>query len=84
MQTALRKIGNSVGMIVPAAILGEIGATVGASLDLRVENGKIIATPVSGVRAGWATAAATLRDEPSTDIDAWQGFANEDDSTLAW
>lgn len=84
MQTALRKIGNSVGMIVPASILGEIGATAGAALDLRVEDGKIIATPVESVRAGWAAAAATLSGETVDDAAAWQGFANEDDAALTW
>lgn len=84
MQTALRKIGNSVGMIVPASILGEIGATAGAALDLRVEDGRIIATPVDSVRAGWATAAAALSDETVDDADAWQGLTNEDDAALTW
>ncbi|WP_242140420.1 hypothetical protein [Sphingomonas sp. TREG-RG-20F-R18-01] len=84
MRTALRKIGNSVGMIVPASILGEIGATAGATLDLRVEDGKIIATPVAGAHAGWAAVAATLADQTADDADAWQGFANEDDAALTW
>ena len=30
MQTSLRKMGNSVGMIVPKAVLQEIGLSVGA------------------------------------------------------
>ena len=61
MRTSLRKMGNSTGMIVPRSILGAIGATTGAAMDLRVEDGKLIVTPAERVaRDGWAEAAAGL------------------------
>ncbi len=84
-QTALRKMGNSTAMIVPRSILSEIGVTTGAAMDLRVEHGRLIATPVQqDVRQGWAEAAARIGarvDEAAAD---WQGFGNEDDADLTW
>jgi antitoxin MazE len=85
MQTALRKMGNSTGMIVPRSILGQIGVTTGAAMDLRVEDGKLIATPVRTERRdGWATAAAAVGADDTGDEAAWQGFGNEDDAELTW
>lgn len=54
----LRKIGNSVGMTVPASILGKIGASAEAPLDLRVEGRRIVVTPVQTERRGGRAAAA--------------------------
>lgn len=83
MRTSLRKMGNSTGMIVPRSILGQIGVTTGAAMDLRVEDGKIIASPVTQVRrAGWAIAAEAIADEAADD--EWTGFGNEDDAALTW
>jgi antitoxin MazE len=82
MQAALRKIGNSTGLIVPRALLAEIGVTSGAAMDLRVEDGRLIATPlVAAPRAGWAEGAAAVAVE---DHDDWQGFANGGDADLLW
>ena len=54
MQTSLRKMGNSTGMILPKAILDELGLASGAKVDLRVEHGKVVAEPVKRkVREGW-------------------------------
>ena len=54
MQTALRKIGNSRGVLIPAALLAacEIGDTV----EMRVENNRIIIEPIAPQhRLGWFT-----------------------------
>jgi antitoxin MazE len=83
MQTALRKMGNSTGLIVPRALLGEIGVATGATMELRVEDGKLIATPVTRPkRAGWAVAAEQIENEDIADD--WRGFANEGDAELEW
>jgi antitoxin MazE len=85
MQSALRKMGNSTGLIVPRALLGEIGVTTGATMDLKVEDGKLIATPVRKLREGWAedaerVAAFGLTEEESD----WLGFGNDGDDELTW
>jgi antitoxin MazE len=85
MQTALRKMGNSTGIILPRAILGQIGLEIGASMELQVEAGRIIATPVrGGARQGWAVAAAEVAMETHPDESAWQNFGNEQDDELTW
>jgi antitoxin MazE len=82
MQASLRKIGNSTGLLVPRALLGELGVAAGTALDLRIEEGRLVATPVGQTRAGWREAAAALADE--TLDPAWSAFGNEDDGELAW
>ena len=84
-QTALRKMGNSTGMILPRAILSEIGVTTGAAMDLRVEDGKLIATPVKAKgREGWAAAAAGIAAHEDSAEAEWQGFGNEGDADITW
>lgn len=85
MQTALRKMGNSVGMIVPKALLKELGATAGTPMDVRVEEGRVIATPLRRVREGWEEAAAAVAAaEEDPDEAAWLAFGNEGDDELVW
>ena len=84
MQTSLRKMGNSTGMIVPRALLNELQADVGTTIELKVEDGKLIATPASvNPRAGWAEDAAALGDETEEEME-WSRFGNEADADLKW
>lgn len=84
-QTALRKMGNSAGMIVPRSILGQIGVSIGAAMDLTVEDGKLIATPIcKGHRAGWTEAAQDIALHEDTEAPAWRDFGNEGDGDLTW
>jgi antitoxin MazE len=84
MRTALRKMGNSAGMIVPKAILSEIGSAIGEELDIKVESGRIVAAPVRGaVRGGWAEAAQALA-QTDDDAPVWPDFANDEDESLEW
>lgn len=86
MHSVLRKMGNSTGLIVPKAVLREAGIESGTTLDLIVEDGRIIASPVRDhPRAGWAEAAALIAADPETeDKAAWRSFANEADADLTW
>ena len=86
MQTALRKMGNSTGMILPKPILQELGVESGAAMDVVVENGRVIATPVKRkLREGWAEAAARIGVVPLTqEEEDWLGFGNDDDENLEW
>ncbi len=85
MQTALRKMGNSVGMIVPKAILQELGAAVGTPMDVRVEDGRVVATPVRKVREGWAEDAARLAELGLTDEEReWLDTPLDDSAEWDW
>lgn len=86
MRVKLRKMGNSTGLIVPKAVLREAGIASGTTLDLIVEDGRIIASPVRDhPRAGWAETAALIAADPEpADEAAWRGFANEGDADLKW
>jgi len=85
MQTALRKMGNSTGILLPRSILGQIGLTIGAAMDLRVEDGKLIGTPVTSDRRDqWAMAAAAIADDENAEEEAWRDFGNDDDEDFVW
>lgn len=86
MQSALRKMGNSTGLIVPSAVLHEAGLACGAVLEVAVEDGRIVATPVvATTRAGWAADAAALAATAVTAEEAeWLALPNEGDAELTW
>ncbi|MBC8951627.1 AbrB/MazE/SpoVT family DNA-binding domain-containing protein [Xenorhabdus sp. PB62.4] len=45
MSTAIKKWGNSQGIIIPTNILKKADLKIGEALDMQVESGKIILTP---------------------------------------
>ena len=84
MRVALRKMGNSSGLIIPKPFLTEIGAHVGGELDVTVEDGRIVIAAVARrPREGWAEASQELADA-GDDALVWPEFGNADDETLTW
>lgn len=70
MRSALKKIGNSSGLIIPKPLLLEIGAEAGDAVEIEVEDGRLVVTRVfKTVREGWAAASKEL---------GLQGFSEED------
>ena len=51
MRTSLRKVGNSRGIIIPAALLAACGMS--DEVDIRLEGKNLLIAPVSKLRAGW-------------------------------
>ncbi|MBY0620682.1 AbrB/MazE/SpoVT family DNA-binding domain-containing protein [Sphingomonas ursincola] len=86
MKSALRKMGNSTGLILPKPVLQELGVETGTVMDIVVDNGRVVATPVvRDLHEGWAEAARQIGAEDlSEDAMVWQGFPNEDDDGLTW
>lgn len=83
MQTALRKMGNSTGIIVPRPLLAEMGVANGAAMDVRVEDGKLIATPIATpARAGWKEAAEAIAGDAVEED--WLAMGNDGDDELTW
>ncbi|SEJ12353.1 hypothetical protein SAMN04244572_02833 [Azotobacter beijerinckii] len=52
MITQIRKVGNSAGVVIPSVLLKEVKLTVGAEIDLTVENGVLNIKPVKAKRQG--------------------------------
>ena len=63
MRTNLRKIGNSRGVLIPAALLA--ACEIGDAVEMRVENNRIIIEPITPQhRQGWF---ADYKAEQDTD-----------------
>lgn len=58
MNIALRKLGNSQAVIIPKAVLQQLGLP--ESFDMAVVDNKIILSKPKTVRAGWAKSAEQL------------------------
>lgn len=70
MRTVVRKVGNSRGVLIPAAFLTECG--VGTEIEMRQEGKGLVIEPVKTIRAGWFDSYQVDRE-----TDAW-----EEDMTL--
>lgn len=83
MRTAIRKIGNSQGVLIPRLMLAESG--LDTEVDISVENGTIILRPIRDhrPRAGWADAAREIAAQ-GNDVPVWPEFANAGDAELKW
>jgi antitoxin MazE len=86
LQSTLRKMGNSTGMILPKAILDQLGLRSGAKVELRIENGEVIAKPAKRkVREGWAEAAKLVGTDPLSEEElAWLELPNDFDKDWEW
>ncbi len=84
MKTAIRKLGNSHGVIIPKPLLAEIGAKVNDRVDMKVEDGKIVVTPLRRrPRQGWAEDSKALAAAGEGGL-VWPEFANKGDEKLKW
>jgi len=66
MKTTLRKLGNSRGVLIPAPLLAACQIT--DAIELTVEAGRLIITPIPEPRTGWFD-----EFEAAKDVDAWEG-----------
>lgn len=84
MRAAIRKLGNSSGVIIPKTMLAELGVAAGDAVDLLLEDGRIAITPVRRrPREGWAEAFRELA-EAGDDALVWPEFGNDEDADLTW
>jgi antitoxin MazE len=84
MRTAVRKLGNSAGVVIPPALLAEIGVTAGDSIEMTSEKGRLVLTPVKRPpHAGWAEASQEIA-QIGDDALVWPEFANAEDDALTW
>ena len=79
-KTAIRRIGNSRGVILPASVLHEIGAS--EALNLSIENGRIILEATREPRKGWFDNA--IGYQATEEERAWESAPLSDDSEWVW
>jgi antitoxin MazE len=82
MKTAIRKLGNSQGVIIPKPLLAQAGLEDEA--EMVVEKGCIVLRrPQNKVRDGWAEASRRIASA-GDDALVWPEFANDGDAELQW
>ena len=82
MEVAIRRMGNSQGVVIPKPILAQVGLTDTA--DLRVHDGVIEIRPVQrNPRAGWADDAKRVAASQSGAL-VWPEFGTDGDDELNW
>jgi antitoxin MazE len=84
MRTAVRKMGNSSGVIIPKPILKQLGVEAGDDLDMSLDKDKIVLALIKqNPRAGWSAAAREIARH-NDDALVWPEFGNIDDETFTW
>lgn len=83
MRSAVRKMGNSSGIIIPKPLLSEIGMKPGDDVELGIEGGRLFIEVVRHSRAGWAEDAKRIA-EAGDDFLVLGEFGNDDDDALTW
>jgi antitoxin MazE len=82
MEVAIRKMGNSRGVLIPKPVLAQLGLE--STADLQVRDGVIEIRAVRrNPRDGWAEDARRIAAQ-GDDALVWPEFGNEGDNTLVW
>lgn len=82
MEVAVRRMGNSQGVLIPKPILAQVGLE--GTADLQVRNGVIEIRAIRrNPREGWAQDARRLA-QASGDALVWPEIANIGDDELTW
>jgi antitoxin MazE len=82
MKIAIRRIGNSKGIIIPTAILNQLGLEHEADLSIK-DDALVIRPPQKEIRAGWSEASKEL-SVSDDDALVMPEFANAGDAELRW
>ena len=84
MKAAVRKLGNSAGVIIPKSLLAEPRLSAGDTVDMRLEDGRLILAPIpQSKHAGWAEASRVVAVSGDDSL-AWPEFGNVGDADLTW
>ena len=82
MEVAIRKMGNSQGVLIPKPILAQV--RLEGTADLQVRDGVIEIRAVRrNPREGWADDARRIAEQ-GDDALVWPEFANDGDNELDW
>ena len=84
MRAAVRRLGNSSGVIIPKSLLVEAGISIGDAVEMSLEEGRIMLSPLkTRPRTGWANASKALAEAGDDEL-VWPEFANADDAAIEW
>ncbi len=81
-QIAIRRIGNSQGIVIPKPLLAQIGLEGQAEMTIE-RNALVLRRPAKAARAGWAAAAKKLAEHYDDSLVLGE-FSNEADAELSW
>ena|ERR1700686_4144142 len=81
-QIAIRRIGNSQGIVIPKPLLAQVGLEDHADVTIE-RDALVLRKPAKPTRAGWAAAAKKIA-ELGDDVLVMGEFGNKDDAELSW
>lgn len=84
MKTSIRKMGNSLGILIPKPFLVQTGLDIG-EVDIQVEDDAIvIRKPSKKSREGWAQASQMIAAGTDDDVIQWPLIARSMDADFSW
>lgn len=84
MKTAIRKMGNSQGVLIPKPFLLQTGLDIG-EVEIEVENDAIvIRKPRRKSREGWAQACQQIAARSTEQAIAWPLIPSDVDAGFSW
>jgi len=81
-QIAIRRIGNSQGIVIPKPLLAQIGLEGYADMTIE-RDALVLRRPAKPTRVGWAAAAQKVAELGDDEL-VMQEFDNEGDAELTW
>jgi antitoxin MazE len=81
-QIAIRRIGNSQGIVIPKRLLAQVGLEDRAEMKIEGD-ALVLRRPAKAARAGWATAARKIASYHDYAL-VMGDFGNENDARLTW
>ena len=82
LEIRVRRIGNSLGVVIPKPVLAQAGVSDRAELTVE-RDAIVLRRPRQAVRTGWAEAAQTIAAHGREELLLGE-FSNADDAELTW
>lgn len=84
MKTAIRKMGNSQGVLIPKPFLKQAGLDIG-EVEIEVENEAIvIRKPKKKLREGWSDACQKIASGTAEQVVVWPLIDSDKDAEFSW
>ena len=82
MKVAIRRMGNSQGVLIPKPLLAQVGLEDEAEIVIE-KDAILLRRPRKKVREGWAEASRNIAAADDDKL-VWPEFANDGDTELQW